>query len=70
LAFLAARAHCWLMVNLSSTRTPRSLSAELLSSRSKIIKNTCSIAFPLSSLQLRLFTASRVLKITSFGKVI
>jgi len=30
LAFLAARAHCWLMVNLSSTRTPRSLSAELL----------------------------------------
>jgi len=31
---LAARAHCWLMVNLSSTRTPRSLSAELLSSRS------------------------------------
>ena len=34
LAFLAARAHCWLMVNLSSTRTPRSLSAELLSSRS------------------------------------
>jgi len=34
LAFLATRAHCWLMVNLSSTRTPRSLSAELLSSRS------------------------------------
>ena len=34
LAFLAGRAHCWLMVNLSSTRTPRSLSAELLSSRS------------------------------------
>ena len=34
LAFLAARAHCWLMVNLSSTRTPRSLSAELLSGRS------------------------------------
>ena len=34
LAFLAARAHCWLIVNLSSTRTPRSLSAELLSSRS------------------------------------
>jgi len=34
LAFLAARAHCWLMVNLSPTRTPRSLSAELLSSRS------------------------------------
>ena len=33
LAFLAARAHCWLMVNLSSTRTPRSLSTELLSSR-------------------------------------
>ena len=31
LAFLAARAHCWLMVNLSSTRTPRSLSAQLLS---------------------------------------
>jgi len=30
LAFLAARAHCWLMVTLSSTRTPRSLSAELL----------------------------------------
>jgi len=29
LAFLAARAHCWLMVNLLSTRTPRSLSAEL-----------------------------------------
>jgi len=34
LVFLATRAHCWLMVNLSSTRTPRSLSAELLSSRS------------------------------------
>ena len=34
LAFLAARAHCWLMVNLSSTSTPRSFSAELLSSRS------------------------------------
>ena len=34
LAFLAARAHCWLMVNLSSTSTPRSLSTELLSSRS------------------------------------
>ena len=34
LVFLAARAHCWLMVNLSSTRTPRSLSAEMLSSRS------------------------------------
>ena len=34
LAFLAARAHCWLMVNLLSTRTPRSLSAELLYSRS------------------------------------
>ena len=34
LAFLAARAHCWLMVNLSSTSTPRSLSAELLSSSS------------------------------------
>ena len=34
LAFLAARAHCWLIVNLSSTRTPRFLSAELLSSRS------------------------------------
>jgi len=34
LAFLAVRAHCWLMVNLSSTSTPRSLSAELLSSKS------------------------------------
>ena len=34
LAFLADRAHCWLMVNLSSTRTPRPLSAELFSSRS------------------------------------
>ena len=34
LAFLAARAHCWLMVNLSSTRTPRSHSTELLSRRS------------------------------------
>jgi len=34
LAFLAARAHCWLMVNLLSIRTPRSLSVELLSSRS------------------------------------
>ena len=31
---LAARAHCWLTVNLSSTSTPRSLSAQLLSSRS------------------------------------
>ena len=34
LAFLAARAHCWLMVNLSSTSSPRSLCTELLSSRS------------------------------------
>ena len=34
LASLTARAHCWLMVNLSSTRTSRPLSAELLSSRS------------------------------------
>jgi len=34
LAFLAARALCWLMVNLLSPSTPRSLSAELLSSRS------------------------------------
>ena len=31
---LAAKAHCWLMVNLPPTRTPRSLSGELLSSRS------------------------------------
>ncbi|KAK4810782.1 hypothetical protein QYF61_008754, partial [Mycteria americana] len=29
---LAARAHCWLMFNLVSTRTPRSFSARLLSS--------------------------------------
>ena len=34
LAFLTARAHCWLINNLSSTRTPKSLSTELLSSRS------------------------------------
>jgi len=34
LAFLETRAHCWIMVNLSSTRTPRSLSTELLSRRS------------------------------------
>ena len=34
LAFLASKAHRLLMVNLSSTRTPRSLSTELLSSRS------------------------------------
>ena len=35
LAFLVAtRAHGWLMVNLSSTSTPRSLSTELLSSKS------------------------------------
>jgi len=34
LAFLAIRAHCWLMVKLLSTSTPRSLSAELLSNRS------------------------------------
>ena len=34
LAFLAARAHCWLMINLLSSRTSRSLSAELLSNRS------------------------------------
>ena len=31
LAFLAARAHCWLMVKLLSTSTPRSLSTELYS---------------------------------------
>ena len=34
LAFLATRAQCWLMGNLLSIRTPRSLSAELLSRRS------------------------------------
>ena len=34
LIFLAARAHCWLMGNLSPTSTPRSLSTGLLSSRS------------------------------------
>ena len=34
LAFLAARAHYWLMVNLSSTSTPSSVSTEVLSSRS------------------------------------
>ena len=34
LAFLAPRAHCWLMVTLSSPGTPRSLSTELLSSSS------------------------------------
>ena len=34
LAFLATRVHCWLNVNPSPTRTPRSLSAELLSSSS------------------------------------
>ncbi|PKU27348.1 hypothetical protein llap_22348 [Limosa lapponica baueri] len=33
LAFLATRAHCWLMVILLSTRTPRSFSSELLFSR-------------------------------------
>jgi len=33
LAALAARAHCWLMVKLLSTRTPTSLSAELSSIR-------------------------------------
>ena len=32
LALLAARAHCWLMFNLPSARSPRFLSAELLSS--------------------------------------
>ena len=31
LAFQAARAHCWLMSNLSSTRNPKSFSSELLS---------------------------------------
>jgi len=30
-AFRAARAHCWLMLSLSSIRTARSFSAELLS---------------------------------------
>ncbi|XP_063211414.1 uncharacterized protein LOC134524983 [Chroicocephalus ridibundus] len=34
LAFLATRAHCWLMDNLLSTRTPRSFSSELLPSMS------------------------------------
>ena len=34
LAFLATRAHCWLMANLMSTRTCRSFSTELPSSRS------------------------------------
>jgi len=29
-------AHCWIMVNLSSTSTSRSLAAELLSSRSAL----------------------------------
>lgn len=34
LAFLAVRAHCWLMAQLLFTRTPRSFCTELLSSRS------------------------------------
>ncbi|XP_048781947.1 uncharacterized protein LOC125684133 isoform X2 [Lagopus muta] len=34
LALLATRAHCWLTADLPSTRTPRSLSAELPSSSS------------------------------------
>jgi len=34
LAFLATRAHYWIMANLLLTRTPKSFSAELLSSRS------------------------------------
>jgi len=34
LAFLTTRAHYWLMVNLPATKTPRSLSTELLCSRS------------------------------------
>ena len=34
LAFLAVRAHCWLMAKLLFTRTPRSFCTELLSSRS------------------------------------
>ena len=34
LAFWATRSHCWLMTNQLPTRTPRSFSTELLSSRS------------------------------------
>ena len=34
--FLATRAHCWLMANLLSIRTPRSFSAEIFSSRSTL----------------------------------
>jgi len=34
MGLLATKAHCWLTANLLSTRTPRSFSAELLSSRS------------------------------------
>ena len=33
LVFLAAKVHCWLMVNLVSIRSPRSFSAKLLSSK-------------------------------------
>lgn len=36
LAFLAAKAHCWLIFNLPSTQMPRSLSMGLLSSLSSL----------------------------------
>ena len=45
LAFLATRAHCWLLVNLLSTRTPRSLSTELFSNRSALSLYWCNGLF-------------------------
>jgi len=44
-AYFATRAYCWIMVNLLSTTIPRSLSAELLSSRSAPNLNWCMCLF-------------------------
>ena len=41
LAFYATRAHCWLIINLLSIRSPRSFSADLLSNRSVLNMYWC-----------------------------
>jgi len=52
LAFFATRAHRWFMANLLSTRTPRSSTAGLLTSRSAHILYWCMWSFPFKTLHL------------------
>jgi len=60
------RAHCWLMVNLSSTSTPRSLSAELLSSRSAPNLHTTKLFMEKSKYYTEDFCSNEFIRIEYF----